>query len=126
MPQKGPYKLVFDGRILAGHNSDDVKKRLARLLKSDSKTIELLLAQAPLTIKSHIDYPTASKYKESLNFQISLMIYYIAATLLILIIIGFFLFIGLFIFNIIIVIMAGIKANDGKYYQYPMTIRFIK
>ena len=64
--------------------------------------------------------------KESLNFQISLMLYYIAATLLILIIIGFILIIGLFIFNIIIVIMAGINANEGKHYQYPLTIRFLK
>jgi uncharacterized Tic20 family protein len=64
--------------------------------------------------------------KESLNFQISLLIYYIAATLLILIVIGFILFIGLFIFNIIMVIIAGIKANEGEPYQYPMTIRFIK
>ena len=69
---------------------------------------------------------TVEHSKESLNFQISLMIYYIAATLLILIIIGFILFIGLFIFNIIIVIIAGIKANDGEYYKYPMTIRFFK
>ena len=69
---------------------------------------------------------TVEHSKESLNFQISLMIYYIAATLLILIIIGFILFIGLFIFNIIIVIIAGIKANEGEYYKYPMTIRFIK
>lgn len=67
MPEKGPYKLVLDGRILAGHNLDDVKSRLARLLKSDIKKIELLLAEAPLTIKSNIDYPTASKYKESLR-----------------------------------------------------------
>jgi len=67
MPDKGPYKLVFDGQILAGHNLDDVKKRLARLLKSDSKKIELLLAEAPLVIKSNLDYPTASKYKESLR-----------------------------------------------------------
>jgi|GEM_PF-155797 len=69
---------------------------------------------------------TVEHSKESLNFQISLMIYYIATTLLILIIIGFILFIGLFIFNIIIVIIAGIKANEGEYYKYPMTIRFFK
>jgi uncharacterized Tic20 family protein len=67
MPDQGPYKVVFDGRILPGHNLDDVKKRLAGLLKSDSQKIELLLAQAPLTIKRNIDYPTASKYKESLR-----------------------------------------------------------
>jgi len=69
---------------------------------------------------------TVEHSKESLNFQISLMLYCIAASLLILIIIGFFLFIGLFIFNIVVVIIAGLKANEGEYYKYPMTIRFIK
>ena len=69
---------------------------------------------------------TAEHSKESLNFQLSLMIYYIAATLLILIIIGFILFIGLFIFNIIIVIKAGIEANNGDFFKYPVTIRFFK
>ncbi len=69
---------------------------------------------------------TVEHSKESLNFQISLLIYYIASTLLILIIIGFILFIGLFIFNIIIVIKAGIKANEGEFFKYPMTIRFFK
>jgi uncharacterized Tic20 family protein len=64
--------------------------------------------------------------KESLNFQISLMIYYFAATLLVLIVIGFLLFIGLFLFNIIIVIIAGIKASEGENYRYPVTIRFFK
>jgi len=67
MPDRGQYKLVFDGRILEGHSLDDVKKRLTGLLKSDSKKIELLLATAPLAIKSNIDYPTASKYKETLG-----------------------------------------------------------
>ena len=67
MPDRGQYKLVFDGRILAGHSLDDVKKRLTGLLKSDSKKIDLLLAAAPLAIKSNIDYPTASKYKETLR-----------------------------------------------------------
>jgi uncharacterized Tic20 family protein len=62
--------------------------------------------------------------KASLNFQISLMIYSLAATLLVLIIIGIFLLIGLFIFNLIVVIMAGVKANEGQYYRYPMAIRF--
>ena len=44
----------------------------------------------------------------------------------ILIVLGFFLLIGLFIFNIITVIIAGIKANEGQHYQYPLTIRLIK
>jgi len=67
MPDKDQYKIVFDGRILEGHNRDDVKNRLIRLLKSDSKTIEQFLFEAPAVIKRNIDYPTASKYKEALR-----------------------------------------------------------
>lgn len=64
--------------------------------------------------------------KESLNFQISLMIYSLAAILLVLVIIGIFLLIGLGIFNIVAVIIAGVKANEGYPYRYPMAIRFFK
>ena len=64
--------------------------------------------------------------KESLNFQISMTIYYIVAGLLTLILIGFVLLLGLLIFNIVVVIMAAIKAYDGEYYTYPLCIRLIK
>jgi hypothetical protein len=68
MPDKGQYKLIFDGKLLEGHNLDDVKKRLGRLQKSDSNKINQLLAEAPLTIKSNLDYPSASKYR-IIHFQ---------------------------------------------------------
>jgi uncharacterized Tic20 family protein len=55
-----------------------------------------------------------------------LMIYSIASALLVLIIIGVFLLIGLFVFNIIAVIIAGVRANEGGHYRYPMAIRFFK
>jgi uncharacterized Tic20 family protein len=63
--------------------------------------------------------------KESLNFQITLMIYAVISFLLVFIVIGFFLIFGLVIFGLIIVIVAGVKANDGEHYRYPMSIRFI-
>ena len=63
--------------------------------------------------------------KESLNFQITLMIYSIVSILLCFIIIGFFLIFALIIFGLIIVIVAGVKANDGEHYRYPMTLRLI-
>ena len=64
--------------------------------------------------------------KESLNFQITLMIYSIISILLCFIIIGFFLIFALVIFGMIIVIVAGVKANDGEDYRYPMALRLIK
>jgi len=64
--------------------------------------------------------------KESLNFQISLTIYAVVAGLLTLVVIGFILLIALGIFDLIVVIIAAIKANEGEKYRYPLCIRFIK
>jgi uncharacterized Tic20 family protein len=63
--------------------------------------------------------------KEALNFQISLIIYLFISFLLIFIFIGIFLMIGLVLFSLIVVIVAGVKANSGEYYRYPMCIRLI-
>lgn len=64
--------------------------------------------------------------KESLNFQISMTIYGIIAAILVFFVIGIFLAIALFIFGLVMVIIASVKANSGEYYRYPLTIRFIK
>lgn len=64
--------------------------------------------------------------KEVLNFQISLVIYFAIAFVLIFVLIGLPLFIALWVFSLIIVVVAALKANDGQYYRYPLTIRFIK
>ena len=64
--------------------------------------------------------------KEVLNFQISMTIYLLISGILCFILIGIPFVIGLGIFNVIIAIIAGIKANDGKSYQYPINLRLIK
>lgn len=64
--------------------------------------------------------------KESLNFQISMTIYYIISAILIIVLIGILLLIGLALFSLIMIIIAMMKANEGVAYRYPMTIRFIK
>ena len=64
--------------------------------------------------------------KESVNFQLSMLIYNIIAGILCLVLIGFVLLIVLWILNTVFVIIASIKASEGKLYRYPLTIRFIK
>jgi uncharacterized Tic20 family protein len=64
--------------------------------------------------------------KESLNFQITLFIYALISFLLVFIIIGFFLIFALVIFGLIMVIIGGIKANEGEDFRYPMTLRLVK
>lgn len=67
----------------------------------------------------------ADQAKESLNFQISLIIYAIVSGILVLVLIGFLLLGVVFIGGIVLTIIATMKANNGEYYRYPLTIRLI-
>ena len=64
--------------------------------------------------------------KASLNFELSIAIYYIVSVFLIFVLIGLALLPILFILHITLVIIASIKASNGESYTYPLTIRFIQ
>jgi len=64
--------------------------------------------------------------KEAVNFQISMLIYNAIAAVFCLVLIGFFFLAVLWVLNAVFVIIAAIQAGDGKFYRYPMTIRFIQ
>ena len=64
--------------------------------------------------------------KESMNFQLSMLIYNAVAFLLCFLLIGIPILIVLWILNTVFVIIASIQAGEGKLYRYPLTIRFIK
>ena len=59
--------------------------------------------------------------KEALNFQITIAIAWFAAILL-----SFLLYPVILIGNIVLCIMAGMKANEGVDYRYPFALRLIK
>ena len=61
--------------------------------------------------------------KESLNFQITVMIVVIG---LLITIIGILVIWLVGIAALVFVIIATIKASEGKLYKYPFSIRFIK
>ena len=63
--------------------------------------------------------------KESLNFQLSMLIYDAIAAILCLVLIGIPILIALWIMNTVCVIIASIRASEGKFYRYPITIRFL-
>lgn len=64
--------------------------------------------------------------KESLNFQITMTIGFLISLVLVVIGIGILLIMGLAIFELVVIIIAAIKANEGKKYLYPINFRFIK
>jgi len=73
------------------------------------------------------EYPLVDDQgKESLNFQITITIAFFLAGVLCLVIIGFFLLPLIMLFDIVMIIVATIKANEGQYFRYPLCMRFIK
>jgi len=64
--------------------------------------------------------------KESVNFQISMLIYNGIAVVFCLVLVGFAFLAVLWVLNAVFVVVASIQASDGKFYRYPMTIRFIQ
>jgi uncharacterized Tic20 family protein len=64
--------------------------------------------------------------KEALNFQLSMLIYSIIAGILMFVLIGFVLLPLLHVANLVLVIIASLRASEGQLYRYPLTIRFLK
>ena len=64
--------------------------------------------------------------KESLNFQITLLIYGLIGAVLTFLIVGIVFLLVVALFAIIQVIKASIAASNGAKYRYPFCIRFIK
>ena len=68
----------------------------------------------------------ADQGKEALNFNISVLLAAVACGLLVLVFIGILLGVALFVFWLVMTIVAGIRASEGVLYRYPFTLRLIK
>jgi uncharacterized Tic20 family protein len=44
----------------------------------------------------------------------------------VLLLVGILLLIAVFIIDLVFVIIASVKANDGEHYRYPFNLRLIK
>lgn len=77
-------------------------------------------------VKREMDPFIDDQGKEALNFQISVAIASAICLLLMVVVIGFFLFGLVAIGALVLTIIAGVKANEGQVYRYPFTWRLIK
>ena len=73
------------------------------------------------------DHPFVDEQgKEAVNFQITMMGAIILCVPLLFIVIGVVLMPLIGIFDVVMTIIAGIKAANGEPWRYPLTIRFLK
>ena len=64
--------------------------------------------------------------KNIVNFLISWIIYAVASLILVFLVIGLPMLIALGVLQIVFIIMAGLKASNGEYWKYPLSITFLK
>lgn len=64
--------------------------------------------------------------KEALNFQLTVLIAWVAAGVLSFVLVGMLLYPLIWVANLIFCIMGAMAANQGKAYVYPFRIIFIK
>lgn len=64
--------------------------------------------------------------KEATNFQITMLIAMVVSGLLCFVFVGFILLPVIAIGDIVLAIIASLKAKEGVHYRYPFTFRFIK
>lgn len=64
--------------------------------------------------------------KEALNFQITVMIGFVGAWVLMFVLIGALLIPVLLLANLIFCILAAVAVSKGEHYKYPFAIRLLK
>ncbi len=64
--------------------------------------------------------------KEALNFQITMLIAFVVAGMLMVILIGALLMPLLFVANLVFCILAAVAVSKGEHYRYPVVIRLLK
>ena len=88
--------------------------------------VGLILPFIVWLVKRHDADNVAAHAAEALNFHLSLLLYAIGLIPLCLVVVGIPLLIVMAIASVILAIIAAVHASDGRFYRYPLTIRFVK
>jgi uncharacterized protein len=123
--QPGPGQPAMPGYP---SESEVSSARAAHLLTLLGYLVPFVSILAPLLIWQTTGKESAfvtQHAKESLNFQISMLIYLTVAGLLILVLIGIVLVPALIVLDIVLVIQQSGTATRREASQYPFCIRFI-
>jgi uncharacterized Tic20 family protein len=120
MEQQNPYLGQEEVPLFAPTSEEKTMALLAHVLTIVAGFIAPLIIYL---IKKDESTFVAAHAKESLNFQITLFIIII---ILFITLIGVLLVWLVGILALVLIIVATLKASEGKLYKYPLTLRLIK
>ena len=73
------------------------------------------------------DHPeVADAGREALNFQLTVLLASLASGLLICCLVGIPLLVAIQFFNLVMIVVASVRASGGEAFRYPLTIRFLR
>ena len=78
-----------------------------------------------LTKGKEIEF-VGTEAREALNFQITVLLAFIVAWVLVFVLVGFLLMALLAVADLVLVILAAVSASKGQPYRYPFALRLIK
>lgn len=87
--------------------------------------VHIIIPLAILLTKGKESAYVAQHAKESLNFNISITIYYVVAGFAIFVLIWWLLIPAIFVFNVVNVFRMGGRAGRGEAARYPLTLRLV-
>ena len=64
--------------------------------------------------------------REAVNFQLTMLLYYLICFVLFFVLIGMVLIFAAMIFHLTFIVIGALQTSRGNHYRYPMIVRFIK
>ncbi len=117
----------FLGNDLLPSTTPNNEEKTLAILSHILTVVSSFLAPLIIYLLKKDESPYGTEHaKESLNFQLTILLGYIASGILAIVLVGLLLIWALGIINLILVIVATIRASENKLYRYPFSIKFIK
>jgi uncharacterized protein len=104
-------------------NNDD--KNIATITHLAGTVFSFIPAVIVWVLKKDDSPYLGDQAKEALNFQITIALAMFISSILIWLVIGIFLVAIVWIFNIILCIIAAIATSKGERYRYPFCLRLL-
>src|SRR5262245_30417559 len=126
-PPPPPYGGTPVGAPTPGYANND-EKTWALLTHFGGIILGFIAPLIVFLVKGNESATLRAHSVEALNFQITWGIATVIASILAVCTLGILFFLPLITWAVIIVfsIIAGLKANEGQLYTYPMTVRLVK
>lgn len=73
------------------------------------------------------DHPFVETHaREALNFNLTVLLYFVVGVVLAFVLIGFLLLAALGVMWLVFTTIAAVRASNGQPYRYPLTIRLVR